>query len=196
MVAPRSLGTLAAVRRLAPAYHPLVYADNPRELVTALRGEPVLGVLCGVARGDAAPLDLLEMLRAEGDRTPFALLLHEGDVAARRRGLRCAACQVLAFADLEATVLERLIADWSGPVAPHGAALAWRTDATGDFCDFSPAWSALTGRPPEKDRGRGWFELVFPEDRASFEERISGELARGRQWSLDARLRDGGGNYR
>lgn len=45
------------------------------------------------------------------------------------------------------------------------AAVEWRATADGALME-APLWAAYTGQPAEAHRGRGWLDMVHPEDRA------------------------------
>jgi diguanylate cyclase (GGDEF)-like protein/PAS domain S-box-containing protein len=74
--------------------------------------------------------------------------------------------------------------------------LFWRADPTGDRPFFNRAWLAFTGRPLERERGRGWLENVHEDDRAACWENYCQGLKSGKIFELQYRLRRHDGQYR
>ncbi len=45
------------------------------------------------------------------------------------------------------------------------AAIVWWTNAEGEFFEDQPSWETFTGQPLSTMSGRGWLEMIHPEDR-------------------------------
>ena len=75
-------------------------------------------------------------------------------------------------------------------------AMFWTTDEH-HMCTFlSQRWFDYTGRTPEQDLGRGWLELIHPEDAAAAGAVYTAACDACQPFSLDYRLRDRTGRYR
>jgi PAS domain S-box-containing protein len=76
---------------------------------------------------------------------------------------------------------------------PH---LVWQTDANGEPDYVNSRWRELTGLDLDRLRGGGWADLVHPEDRGGLAAAWAAARAEGRDYDVDARLRDREGRYR
>ena len=76
---------------------------------------------------------------------------------------------------------------------PH---LVWQTDANGEPDYVNSRWRELTGLDLDRLRGGGWADLVHPEDRAGLAAAWATARSEGRDYDVDARLRDREGRYR
>jgi PAS domain S-box-containing protein len=76
---------------------------------------------------------------------------------------------------------------------PH---LVWQTDANGEPDYVNSRWRELTGLDLDQLRGGGWADLVHPEDRAGLAAAWATARSEGRDYDVDARLRDREGRYR
>jgi PAS domain S-box-containing protein len=75
-------------------------------------------------------------------------------------------------------------------------AMFWTTDEH-HMCTFlSQRWFDYTGRTPEQDLGRGWLELIHPDDAEAAGAIYSAACDAHQPFSLDYRLRDRNGRYR
>jgi PAS domain S-box-containing protein len=75
-------------------------------------------------------------------------------------------------------------------------AMFWTTDEH-HMCTFlSQRWFDYTGRTPEQDLGRGWLELIHPDDAAQAGAVYTAACDAHQPFSLDYRLRDRHGRYR
>jgi PAS domain S-box-containing protein len=61
---------------------------------------------------------------------------------------------------------------------------------------FNQKWLAYTGLPMEESMGRGWTQLIHPDDRARVERRWEEVSAAGETWETEYRLRRADGSYR
>ncbi|WP_043339625.1 PAS domain-containing protein [Belnapia moabensis] len=76
---------------------------------------------------------------------------------------------------------------------PH---LVWQTDANGEPDYVNSRWQELTGLDLPQLRGGGWLAVVHPEDRQPLAAAWVAARAEGRDYDVDARLRDRTGRYR
>jgi PAS domain S-box-containing protein len=65
----------------------------------------------------------------------------------------------------------------------------------GSVIEVSGTWTAFTGHPKAAALGRGFLDLVPPEDRAGFAERWAVALREGRTFEAEFRLRHAAGHY-
>ena len=75
-------------------------------------------------------------------------------------------------------------------------AMFWTTDENHQCTFLSQRWFDYTGRSPEQDLGRGWMELIHPDDAVAVGEAYTAACDRNRPFSIDYRLRDRVGAYR
>jgi PAS domain S-box-containing protein len=72
--------------------------------------------------------------------------------------------------------------------------IVWRSNASGETVGEIPGWEALTGQPPEAQRGQGWLAMVHPEDREGallrWQRTVSDQVAGENRYRLARR--DGG----
>jgi PAS domain S-box-containing protein len=65
----------------------------------------------------------------------------------------------------------------------------WALTPEGELMDDSPSWRALTGQSQEEARGRGWMDVVHPEDRAHFECAWREAQEHSRPYEVECRIR-------
>jgi PAS domain S-box-containing protein len=179
------------------------FAASAEELRRRLARESWDAVISGLAAADDPALDALRELRARGNRTPFLMLAQTADEDSVYRARTLGNCEVLELRQLSEAALRAAITDLVGPLGstqpPASADLApamlWKTDAQGEFTHFTRRWSILTGRPEEKELGRGWFEGIHPEDLAAWMEAYEDHLEGRREFHLDVRMRTATGEY-
>jgi PAS domain S-box-containing protein len=75
-------------------------------------------------------------------------------------------------------------------------AMLWTTDRDGLCTYLSRQWYEFTGRTPEQDLGKGWLEVVHPDDRARTADAFLAAQARHEPFRFDYRLRRRDGVYR
>ena len=76
---------------------------------------------------------------------------------------------------------------------PH---LVWQTDANGEPDYVNSRWRELTGLELDQLRGGGWADMTHPEDRSALAAAWAAACAEGRDYDVDARIRDREGRYR
>ncbi len=77
------------------------------------------------------------------------------------------------------------------------ATIIWTTDPSkGEFQNPQPRWTAFTGQSFEQARGRGWLEVVHPDDRAHTLEAWLHASATRSPYQLEHRLRRADGAWR
>jgi diguanylate cyclase (GGDEF)-like protein/PAS domain S-box-containing protein len=69
-------------------------------------------------------------------------------------------------------------------------------DAQGEWEFVSPSWLAFTGRSAEQEWGRGWRQLVHPDDRAALDQVLEQALHAQSPFRLQYRYRRADGSYR
>ncbi len=76
------------------------------------------------------------------------------------------------------------------------AAIVWTTPTSGEFVDVPERWLAITGQTRDEASGRGWLDVVHPEDRdataAAWRRAVEGAGA----YEVEHRLRHADGTYR
>jgi len=74
--------------------------------------------------------------------------------------------------------------------------LLWSSRPEG-YCDyFGPQWTRYTGLPPERLFGKGWLEVVHPEDRDNVEQAWTQLIAGSLPYDLEYRMRRKDGSWR
>jgi PAS domain S-box-containing protein len=76
------------------------------------------------------------------------------------------------------------------------AAIVWSTDSEGRPIDEARSWGEFTGQSLDEYLGRGWLDVVHPEDRARASFVWTGALHEGRPYEYEFRLRRRDGVYR
>ena len=76
------------------------------------------------------------------------------------------------------------------------AQIVWRADAAGNNVWTSQSWQELLGWSGDKARGRGWLEVIHPEDRARVLESWQESVRRGKEHHAEVRMRMHDGSYR
>ncbi|MCC6295069.1 MAG: PAS domain S-box protein [Bryobacterales bacterium] len=74
--------------------------------------------------------------------------------------------------------------------------IVWTTDAGGHVHEDSPSWRAFTGQSKEEWMGDGWLNAIHPEDRAAARAAWSEAVRARSAYSIEYRLRHGGGEWR
>jgi PAS domain S-box-containing protein len=72
----------------------------------------------------------------------------------------------------------------------------WRADASGAILEDVVGWDTLTGQPPEGHRGRGWLDMVHPDDLSNVVQVWDHLLAEGEPGENEFRVKQGEGPYR
>jgi PAS domain S-box-containing protein len=75
------------------------------------------------------------------------------------------------------------------------AQLIWTLDPKGDMSGEQPSWAAYTGQTFAQYRGRGWLDVVHPDDRVSSVEVWARAVFKGVPYELEHRLRRRDGKY-
>ncbi|MET0323434.1 MAG: ATP-binding protein [Duganella sp.] len=75
-------------------------------------------------------------------------------------------------------------------------AMFWTTDEHHQCTFLSQRWVDYTGRALDEDLGRGWMELIHPDDAQRVGEQYHDASVAHQAFSLDYRLRDRDGRYR
>src|SRR3954467_8907417 len=74
--------------------------------------------------------------------------------------------------------------------------LVWSSNPEGE-CDYiSPQWTDYSGLPTEKLLGKGWVNVIHPDDRPHAWEVCNAAKANGENFLLEYRLRNAQGHYR
>jgi PAS domain S-box-containing protein len=71
----------------------------------------------------------------------------------------------------------------------------WRADHTGACIFLNKRWVEFTGRPMEECLGRGWINLIHPEDVGSIHDLFSSSLLQQNAYQAEYRVRRADGNY-
>ena len=209
LVSPGRSANIPALRSLLEAWRiaghvSIEFAASASELRLKLARDDWDAAICGLTSADDAALDVVRELRARGVRTPFLMLAGAPDEALVYRARTLGGCQVLELGELSEAALRGALADLVGPLAPTQAArsadfapaMLWKTDAAGEFTNFTRRWSHFTGRPEEKELGRGWFDGIHPDDLPTWKENYENRLEKRDEFSLDLRMRSASGAYR
>jgi PAS domain S-box-containing protein len=75
------------------------------------------------------------------------------------------------------------------------AQLIWTLDPKGDMSGEQPSWAAYTGQTFAQYRGRGWLDVVHPDDRVSSVEVWARAVFQGVPYEIEHRLRRHDGVY-
>ncbi len=75
------------------------------------------------------------------------------------------------------------------------AQVVWTTDASGLVEDV-PDWRVLTGQTTDQVRGRGWLDVLHPDDRARTDETWSACVQSGSKFETEYRVRTRTGEFR
>ncbi len=209
LVFPGRSANVPALRSLLEAWRiaghvSIEFAASPSELRLKLARDGWDAAICGLAATDDSALDAVRELRARGVRTPFLMLASAADEASVYRARTLGGCQVLELGQLSEAALRGALADLVGPLAPSQAprsadfapAMLWKTDTAGEFTNFTRRWSLFTGRPDEKELGRGWFDGIHPDDLPAWKDSYANHLEKRDEFSLDLRMRSASGAYR
>ena len=202
LVSPGRSANIPALRSLLEAWRiaghvSIEFAASASELRLKLVRDDWDAAICGLTSADDAALDVVRELRARGVRTPFLMLAGAPDEALVYHARTLGGCQVLELGELSEAALRGALADLVGPLAPTQAArsadfapaMLWKTDAAGEFTNFTRRWSHFTGRPEEKELGRGWFDGIHPDDLPTWKESYENRLEKRDEFSLDLRMR-------
>jgi PAS domain S-box-containing protein len=76
------------------------------------------------------------------------------------------------------------------------AQMVWTTDARGMVIEDSPSWRAFTGQGVSEWLGRGWLDVVHPEDRERTFSTWSASVSQGTFYQVEYRARRHDGVYR
>ncbi len=87
-------------------------------------------------------------------------------------------------------------ADRYRAIAKASGQVVWITDAAGRVTEFSSSWQVLTGQTPGEALGRGWQEVLHPDDRKRTEQAWSRAVAEMSPFETEYRLRGRDGVYR
>lgn len=74
--------------------------------------------------------------------------------------------------------------------------LVWTTDARGEVVEDSPSWRGFTGQRLEQWRGRGWLDVIHPEDREATAAAWARCVAEETTYAVEYRVRRRDGVYR
>ena len=138
-------------------------------------------VACAVER--AARLELLDRRNGEPKSVTQQL---ENDLKALEREIEV---REKAEADLRASK-ERYQS-----LVVASAQVVWTTDASGLVEDV-PDWRVLTGQTTDQVRGRGWLDVLHPDDRARTDETWSACVRSGSKFETEYRVRTRTGEFR
>ena len=81
-------------------------------------------------------------------------------------------------------------------IATATAAIVWSTDAEGRPIDGARSWGEFTGQSLAEYCGRGWLDVVHPDDRHHASASWAAALYEGRPYEYELRLRRRDGVYR
>lgn len=81
-------------------------------------------------------------------------------------------------------------------VANDAPVLLWMSTPGRGAVFFNDTWLQFTGRGLHQEQGEGWLEGVHPDDRARVAEAAGRQMAQGRPFTLEYRLRRYDGEYR
>ena len=76
------------------------------------------------------------------------------------------------------------------------AQIVWTMEADGLVAEDSPAWRAFTGQTPEQRTGRGWLDVVHPDDRARVDAMWRQAVAAKTTFTTEHRVRHKSGEWR
>ena len=67
------------------------------------------------------------------------------------------------------------------------SAIIWTADPQGAFIEPQPSWEAYTGQPWEQSKGRGWLDMIHPDDRPALLDQWAGIAATGGEYHAGTR---------
>jgi PAS domain S-box-containing protein len=76
------------------------------------------------------------------------------------------------------------------------ALMDWWTGPNGESIEFAPEWTPLTGQRREEAIGRGWLEVLHPDDRAPTWDRWQTAVGTGQPYEAAFRVRTPDGTWR
>lgn len=172
--------------------------DDVMRLLNEATREPIAHVVEAVEPGEgggSTTANVIILVRKDGEELPIEersapILSAEGiliglvmvfhDVSERRQ-------REIALAQSEERF--RLLST----IAPH---LLWTSDREGRAEDFNERWFEHTGQSREQALGKGWVDVVHPEDRARMREVWWRSLESGEPFEAEHQLRGADGDYR
>jgi len=188
-----------------------------QDALDAVRRNPPDVLLSDVMMPRLDGFALLKTIRADEDirHVPVILLSARAGEEARIEGLEAGADDYLvkpfsanellarvrnhieqARERQQATLALREREEYFRSLVNASPAMFWTTDEHHQCTFLSQRWSDYTGRSLEQDLGRGWMELIHPDDAAGVGDAYTAACDRNRPFSIDYRLRDRVGGYR
>lgn len=76
------------------------------------------------------------------------------------------------------------------------SSIVWRDELGAEVQPRNPAWEDYTGQSQEEEFGKGWLDVVHPEDREGMRQAWSTAMQNGTVYQADIRLRRRDGSYR
>jgi len=157
------------------------YPSERLPLARALLRERVVDEHCRIRKPDGGVVDVLATATPlERDCRPAGAILVIRDVTARLA--------------LERTL--RLSEKRFRALALATAQMVWTTDANGIVVEDSPSWRAFTGQTVDQSMGRGWLDVVHPDDRQRVADAWSSAVARRTFYEVEYRVLRRDGVYR
>jgi PAS domain S-box-containing protein len=77
-----------------------------------------------------------------------------------------------------------------------GAQVVWVTTPTGEVAEDSPEWRWITGQTVEEYLGKGWLDVIHPDDRERVEQDWQDSIRSGKAFDSRYRIRTKTGSYR
>jgi PAS domain S-box-containing protein len=77
-----------------------------------------------------------------------------------------------------------------------GAQVVWVTTPTGEIAEDSPEWRWITGQTVDEYLGKGWLDVIHPDDRDRVEQDWADSIASGKAFDSRYRIRTKTGSYR
>jgi len=81
-------------------------------------------------------------------------------------------------------------------MANAAPAMIWVTNEKHGCTFLSQSWCDFTGLSSDEGLGFGWFNAVYPDDRAAAQRLFASAAEKGESFTLDYRLRTSDGGYR
>ncbi|SFL80339.1 SpoIIE family protein phosphatase [Geodermatophilus ruber] len=196
------------LRLLTPYHDVRAVADGRQALAAALADPPDL-VVSDVMMPGLDGMQLLAALRADARtaRVPVVLLSARAGEEAAVEGLAAGADDYLVKpfsaqeliarvgAHLHLGRARRAAEEQFTAMADLAPALIWVTDPQGRQVYVNHGWTQFTGRSPGEELGRGWAELMHPEDRDRYAAVVGAARAQRQGWEVEFRLRRSDGAY-
>jgi PAS domain S-box-containing protein len=205
------------VRSLLEREYTVETCADGQDALEAVRRNPPDLLLSDVMMPRLDGFALLKTIRAEDAirHVPVILLSARAGEEARIEGLEAGAddylvkpfsandllARVRSHIELarerqQATLVLREREEYFRSLVNASPAMFWTTDEHHQCTFLSQRWFDYTGRTPEQDLGRGWLELIHPEDAAAAGAVYTAACDAHQPFSLDYRLRDRAGRYR